>query len=352
MKRCQKLTVEQQEELQKVIEDNERSPRETKRAQTVILIDTQTNPKIITTLTGYNRVYAFRLRKHYLQQGISAIEDKRKREQKELLTKNQREALVHLVKTKKPKDCDPRYDSDYWTTSILGDYVKRTYEVAYKSKTSVYLLFREAKFTYHKPGRVYERRDPEAVEIWKKEVLPRVLEAWKDPNIVILTEDEMHLSSQTTVQKIWLPRGEYPQIKVSKKRESRSIYGFLNIKTGQEHAFKTAWQNMYITAEILPKIRAAYPNKKILLIWDKAGWHKGIEAQKVIQADGNIETLYFPSAAPDENPQEHVWKKGRSEITHNAFIQNMDVTTDDFVFYLNKTFFPYAFLGLKAKQLE
>lgn len=352
MKRCKKLTTGQRQELQTVIEDNQRSAREIKRAQTVILVDAEAGGETIMALTGYNRIYAFRVRKLYLKRGMKAIEDKRKKKQKELLTKNQREALVLMIKTKKPSDCDARYDSDYWTTSILGDYIERTHEVKYKSRTSLYLVFRQAKFTYHKPGRVYERRNPETVEAWKKEMLPLLKKAWKEQDTVILTEDEMHLSSQTTVQKIWLPQGEYPQIKITKKRERKSIYGFLNIKTGQEHAFKTDWQNMYITAEILSKLRALYPDKKLLIAWDKAGWHKGIEAQKVIRADGNIDTLYFPSAAPEENPQEHVWKKGRSRVTHNVFIENIDKATDDFVSYLNSTTFPYALLGLKAKVFE
>ncbi len=352
MKRCKKLTVDQREELQNIIGDNKRSVREIKRAQTVLLIDAKTDQETLTSLTGYNRVYAFRVRKAYLEQGLSAIEEKRKKKQKELLTKQQREELTELVKTKTPSQCDTQYEDEYWTTSILGDYIKRTYEVTYKSRTSLYLLFREAKFTYHKPGRVYERRDQSAIDVWKKDVDSKLKKAWKDPEVIILTEDEMHLSSQTTVQKIWLPQGEFPEIKVTKKRESRSIYGFLNIKTGVEHAFKTNWQNMYITAEILPKLREAYPNKKLLIVWDKAGWHKGIEAQKVIQADGNIETIYFPSAAPEENPQEHVWKKGRSQITHNVFIPDIDITTDHFVSYLNKTLFPYPLLGLKAKITE
>jgi transposase len=349
MKRFPKLSTPQLEQLQTIIRDRTRSPREVRRAQTVMLIDAEADVVAIRSLTGYKREYAFRLRKKYAAHGVAAITDKRQKKQKELLTKKQREALVELIKTKPPSGCDTRYEGNYWTTGLLGDYIERTYRVKYKSKTSLYILFREAKFTYHKPGRVSERRDPAAVDAWKKETLPIVKKAWRDPNTIILTEDEMHLSSQTTVQKIWLPQGEYPQITVTKKRESRSIYGFLNIKTGQEHAFKTNWQNMYVTAEILPKLRTIYPNKKILLIWDKAGWHKGIEAQKVIQADGNIDTLYFPSAAPEENPQEHVWKKGRSQITHNVFIQNIDAATDDFVSYLNRTTFPYALLGLKAK---
>ena len=59
-------------------------------------------------------------------------------------------------------------------------------------------------------------------------------------------------------------------------------------------------------------------------------------------------TMYFPTAAPDENPQEHVWKSGRSEVSHNAFIQNIDVAADSFVDYLNTTKFPYSLVGLSS----
>lgn len=62
---------------------------------------------------------------------------------------------------------------------------------------------------------------------------------------------------------------------------------------------------MYTTAAIIPEIRKLYPDKKILLIWDRAGWHKRIEAQRAIKQDGNIITPCFSTAAPEENPQEH-----------------------------------------------
>jgi hypothetical protein len=95
----------------------------------------------------------------------------------------------------------------------------------------------------------------------------------------------------------------------------------------------------------LKKIRKLYPTQKILLLWDQAGWHRGSTTQEFIKADGKIETLYFPTATPEENPQEHVWKAGRSQISHNTFMQNIDVTTNIFVEYLNTTTFPYSFLG-------
>ena len=60
-----------------------------------------------------------------------------------------------IFKTKTPKDYG--YENDYWLTGLLGHLIKRKYKVQYKSKTSYYLIFRQAKFTYHKPGRVYHR---------------------------------------------------------------------------------------------------------------------------------------------------------------------------------------------------
>ncbi|MCK5123555.1 MAG: transposase [Candidatus Pacebacteria bacterium] len=160
----------------------------------------------------------------------------------------------------------------------------------------------------------------------------------------------MVLSTQTTFQKIWLPRRKYPEIKVSNTKKNRSVYGFLNIRDGKEHAFKTEWQNMYITVEILEKLRKIYPNQKMLLIWDKAPWHKGCKVQEFIKEDGRIKTIEFPRAAPEENPQEHVWKNSRSAISHNKYIVDIDKTTDKFVDYLNNIKFKYSFLGIKSAE--
>lgn len=350
MKRSVKLTGKQKAELSGIIGSSESTRREVKQAQAVVLIDQEVDPRTIALVTAYTEKHAYKLRARYCRFGKAALTDKRKPKAKELLTKAQRAEVIATIRTKKPATLGTHYQHyDYWTTGVLGEYIKRTYKTEYKSRTSHYLLFKQAKFTYHKPGKVSERRSDEEVQQWRIQAKQRIQKAWHDPDTVILAEDEMHLSTQTTVQKIWLPRGEYPEIEVARKREARSIYGFLNIKSGTEHAFKTKWQNMYITATIIPAIRKLYPRQKILLLWDQAGWHKGSEAQHAISNDGNIETIYFPTAAPDENPQEHVWKNGRSHTTHNHFIQNIDAATDAFVHYLNTAKFPYSLVGFSIK---
>lgn len=343
------LTDQQIRELQGIITSSTSKGPEVRRAQAVLLINRKVGAAAVRAMTGYGRTRAFILRKRYLAQGIEVIRDHREGQPKELLTKRQRAAIIATIQTKKPRELDTYYQNyEHWTTGVLGAYIKRSYGVAYKSKTSHYVLFKQAKFTYHKPGRVSERRSEKEVEEWRVEAKKQIKQAWDDQEVVILAEDEMHLSTQTTVQKIWLPQGEYPKIEVARKRDARSIYGFLNIKTGTEHAFKTKWQNMYITATIIHEVRKLYPDRKILFVWDQAGWHKGSEAQKAIKQDGNIETIYFPTAAPDENPQEHVWKSGRAHVTHNAFIQNIDAATNEFVQYLNTMKFPYSLLGFSS----
>lgn len=346
--KCKRLNPNQIEELKSLINNSQSSGKEVRRAQAILLLDQQKDVMVIGSITRYSRRHIFDLRKKYQEKGLEAVKDRQIKKAKELLTKKHKAEVAFILNNKTPRDFD--YNSDYWTATILGDFIKRQYNVLYKSKTSYYLIFKQAKFTYHKPGRVYEKRNEQEVEQWQEFTKPVVEKAFKEPKTVILTEDEMSLSSQTTIQKIWLPQGQYPRIEVSSRKESRSIYGFLNFKTKQEHAFKTKWQNMYITCEVLKELRKIYPLEKILLIWDQGPWHRGSKVQEFIKEDHNIQTIYFPRGAPEENPQEHIWKNGRSQVTHNKFIKDIDKITDDLVAYLNNTEFDYSLLGISAKM--
>lgn len=276
MRKCQKLDKKQENELECFIRDKNHSSREIIKAQVVLMLDKELSANTVKNLTGYSRRQCFDIRKRYLTKGLTAIEDKSRKNPKELLSKKQRNELTEILKTKTPKDFG--YDYGFWTTTILGDLIKSEYKIKYKSKTSIYVIFKQAKFTFHKPDRLYQARNEEEVQKWKKKAEIKIKKALSEKNTIVLTADEMSLSTQTTIQKVWLPQGEYPKIEVATKRDSRSIYGFLDIKTGKETAFKTKWQNMYITSEVLKKLRKVYPTQKLFLVWDKAPWHKGSKA--------------------------------------------------------------------------
>ncbi len=94
-----------------------------------------------------------------------------------------------------------------------------------------------------------------------------------------------------------------------------------------------------------------YSRERLLIFWDGAGWHRGSKVQEFIKEDKNIEIIYFPKYAPELNPQEYVWKNGRSKVTHNEFIKDIDQSTDKFVDYLNNTNFNYPLLGFRLNPI-
>jgi transposase len=314
------------------------------RAQAVLLASTYGGGSQVQPLTGLTRTHAISLKQRYHEEGITCLVDKRKGKPKELLTTRQREAVLKTLKEKTPKDLG--YGHDHWSSSVLGDWIEKKFKVKYKSKTSLYLIFKKVSFTYHRPGTTYDERDDFEVAAWQRSATRKLAQLMKEKDTLLLTGDEMVLTTATTVQKVWLPVGEYPKVEVrTGTRLRRHVYGFLNLRTGEEHAWKTGYQTMYVTKDILKNIRALYPKKKIALFWDNAGWHKGSVVKDFLREDGNIEIVWFPRYAPDENPQEKVWKAGRAAVTHNEYISDIDKAADDLVRFFNTTKFEYSFLG-------
>lgn len=326
---------------------------EVRRASAVLFIDDETDEQTLKRFTQYSRRQAFAIRKAYLSSGIDALRDKRHTNRDRVLSKVQRDHIITMLQTKQPKDMLDGCADTHWSTNLLGEYIERHYRVRYKSRTSSYLLFREAKLSFHFPGKSYEKADEARKQAWitqQTDGRSRLMQAWKDDRTVILCEDEMVLTSSTTLQKIWLPKGQYPPVvdtNTTKKR--KSLYGFLNLKTGKQDAFITDWQNMYITVEVLDQLRQIYPTQKLLLVWDNCGWHRGSEVTKWIARDGNTKTLYFPPYTPDLNPQEHVWKAGRKATTHNLHITDIEQTVQDFVGYISNRIFGYELCGLRPQ---
>jgi len=340
------LKQKQKDELEYVIRTSKKTG-EVLRAQTILMLDEGDGHVKIKRMTGFSKTHAFHLRRIYLENGIGALKDKREGRPKRLLTQKQREEVIKTVTTKTPKDCG--YVSEHWSTTLLGEWIKKKFKVEYQSKTSLYLVFKQAKFTYHRPGQTYDLRDEEAIKAWKTKNTPLLKQFWKEKDTVILCADEMILTTATTIQKIWLPQGEFPTITCKTGgRKRKNVYGFLDLKTGDEHAFKTDLQNMYVTVDILKKVRGFYPTQKIILYWDNAGWHRGSAVQEWITQDGNLRVVHFPTYAPELNPQEHVWKSGREAVTHNRYIEDIDAATNELVGYFKKMRFCYSLLGMGA----
>ena len=163
------------------------------------------------------------------------------------------------------------------------------------------------------------------------------------PTTVILA-DEATLYLQATTMRVWAPRGQPPVVRADPGRAKTCFYGTLQLHTGQVLARQTATLNAAATAAYLEQLLAAYPDVPILLLWDRAPWHRGQAIRDVQAANPRLEILPLPVAAPDLNPQEHVWKATREAVSHNHREGKLPALAQHFEAHLTSTTFAISFL--------
>lgn len=157
---------------------------------------------------------------------------------------------------------------------------------------------------------------------------------------VILVEDEMNLNQETKTKNVWYFKGQEPIIKAKRKGESINFYGALNIKTGKQISVTTKdKQNSQTTIKFLKKLSKTYQGKKILLIWDNASWHKSKLIREFLSTTNQFELFNFPPYSPEFNPQEHIWKQLRQNITHNRLELDFNILIKDCLRFLNNNNF-------------
>lgn len=164
------------------------------------------------------------------------------------------------------------------------------------------------------------------------------------PETMILAEDEASLYLQATTTAVWAPRGQTPIVRADPGRQKVSFYGTLNLHTGQEVVTQESTMDGEATARHLGKVLEAHPDVPLLLLWDKASWHGGPAVRAVLEAHPRLEVMRFPTAAPELNPQEMVWKATRAAISHNHDERQLASLADRFEHHLLSTTFCYSML--------
>ncbi len=164
------------------------------------------------------------------------------------------------------------------------------------------------------------------------------------PHTVFLAGDEAGLYLQATTYHVWSPTGQTPVVRADPGRAKTNFYGTLNLQTGQEIAMRSDIMNAEVSAQHLELILETNPDTPIILFWDRAPWHRGQPIDKVLEEHSRLEIIFFPTASPDLNPQEHVWKMVRKAISHNHLEVRLPELADRFLNKLQSTSFKSSFL--------
>lgn len=212
----------------------------------------------------------------------------------------------------------------FWTVGKLKRYLSARFDVEYSSKQSYYGLLQFCDYSYKLPSLFNIRRDDEFVEKRIKEIRREIKPLLNDPGYLIFTSDETRIEWNTLKRRAWLRKGKKTIVKERREKKYQNFIGFLNLRTGEDLLYRLDWQDQEHIIPVLTSLVERYPNKKIIIIWDNAGFHRGKEIRKLLGEKKpleNINLIWLPPYAPDKNPQELIWRHAKDQIANRVYNQ-------------------------------
>jgi transposase len=140
--------------------------------------------------------------------------------------------------------------------------------------------------------------------------------------LIILFEDECHLVGGDVWGMAWGKRNTPIVVPMTNERERQTYYGALNLLTQDFHLHEAPAGEGKNTVAYIQWCQRLYLDKKLLFLWDGASYPRGEELQKVLEftnaglaeADWKVTCMLFAPNAPEQNPTEDVWLKGKTHL--------------------------------------
>ena len=121
---------------------------------------------------------------------------------------------------------------------------------------------------------------------------------------------------------VWGKRNTAIEVPMTNERERQTYYGAINLLTKTVHLQERPVGDGMSTVAYLRWCQTLYPDKKLLLLWDGASYHRGQEMQTFLaqenagldEAEWKITCVLFAPNAPEQNPIEDLWLKGKTYL--------------------------------------
>lgn len=164
------------------------------------------------------------------------------------------------------------------------------------------------------------------------------------PSGVIMSIDQLSLYFQATLTRVWSRRGQTPIIRVARQRDYVHFYGALTVRSGHEVTLTLPKQSGEMTCHFLDHLQTCYPDRRLLILWDRAKWHQGQGVRDYLAQHLHIQTLHFPPGCPQLNPQEHVWERTRDAVSHHHTRKDFPGLVQAFRHHLETTCFKFDWI--------
>lgn len=140
--------------------------------------------------------------------------------------------------------------------------------------------------------------------------------------MVVFAEDECHLLWGDTTGYVWGRCNERTEVPIQNIKNRQTYYGALNLYNKEFFVIPHEQGNGANTVKFMQYLRALHADKRLMLIWDGASYHNCQEVRTYLEQvnkgleekEWTISCYLLAPNAPDQNPAEDVWLKGKSNL--------------------------------------
>ena len=118
--------------------------------------------------------------------------------------------------------------------------------------------------------------------------------------MVIFVEDECHLLWGDTLGYVWGRRNERIEIPMTNVKQRQTYYGVMNLYNQEFMVTPYERGNGENTVAFLRSLQALHPDKKLILIWDRARYHCGNEVQAYLNTVNPPDYPQFPTCCNNQ----------------------------------------------------
>jgi transposase len=232
------------------------------------------------------------------------------------LTKSQKQELYEVVQAG-PEAAG--YSCGCWNSCMIQEWILQKFKVLY-NRFYVCELLRHLGLSYQKARFISDHLDEDARREWLQEEWPAILAQAQQLNVPIFFGDEVSFAQWGSLSYTWAPKGNQPEIPTSGIRKGYKVFGIIEFFTGQFiYQGTTERFNSESYAEFLKSVLAKMKGK-LILIQDGARYHTSKATREFIEQHKDRLIVYqLPSYSPDYNPIEFLWKKVKTNATHNRY---------------------------------
>lgn len=231
------------------------------------------------------------------------------------------EQKKEIEKTLKSPPSDKGLPKQFWNVPAIKEYIRGEFGVVYESDRSYHYLLKFNGLSFKLPTPFDFKRDKDKINPRLKEIHQEIPKYLKNDDWELLAADETRITWEAEIRKAWLKKNEKTIVKVHRNSEYQNYFGALNLKSKKAHTIRLDWQETDEIIRALEELSKSYPNKKICILWDNAGWHKSKKLRQELTKGNSLQHIHlinFPPYAPDVNPEEHVWSFGKDMLgNHN-----------------------------------